>query len=72
MYYSPLKLHADVDGLETQLLAQELCSPYYKNHEPLGSSVTAAIASATPIAAAAIAGKMVMDLSSYPQCAVSL
>ena len=57
--------------LDTQLLAQQICRPFYKNNVALGSSVVASITSSTPLAQAAVAGKNATDQSSWPQCAVS-
>ena len=57
--------------LDTQLLAQQICRPFYKNNVALGSSVVASITSSTPLAQAAVAGKDATDQSSWPQCAVS-
>ena len=56
---------------ETDTLSQEFCGPLYANNATLGSAVTSAIASATPIAIAATAGKDPTDTSNYPLCAVS-
>lgn len=77
MYVDPIpsfcvrRTRADTIYVDTQLLAQELCGLYYRNNEQLGSSVTAAIALATPIASIAVAGRHGTDLSDYPQCMVS-
>ena len=57
--------------LATQLLAQQLCGSLYSNNSILSSSVAAAIASATSVAAAAVNGKDVTNVASYPPCAVS-
>ncbi|KAL8843733.1 MAG: hypothetical protein Q9176_001941 [Flavoplaca citrina] len=56
-------------NLDTQILGQQICRPFYVNNAALGSSVIAAIASATPIAQAALAGADVTDQSDWPQCA---
>jgi len=55
----------------TQSLAAKLCGGLYSNNSILSSSVSSAIASATSVAAAAVAGKDVMNEASYPACAVS-
>ncbi|KAL8648686.1 MAG: hypothetical protein Q9226_005898, partial [Calogaya cf. arnoldii] len=59
----------DIDRQNTQLLAQQICRPFYQNNVALGSSVIASIASATPIAQAAVAGKNATNQSIWPQCA---
>ncbi|KAL8888256.1 MAG: hypothetical protein Q9215_004272 [Flavoplaca cf. flavocitrina] len=64
-------LCSDLDRQNTQILGQQICRPFYVNNAALGSSVIAAIASATPIAQAALAGADVTDQSDWPQCAVS-
>lgn len=56
------------DYQNTQILAQQLCDPLYSGDLALGSSVTAAIASATAEAKAATEGKDPTDLSVYPPC----
>ena len=64
--------HANVVWhLDTQLLAQQICRPFYKNNVALGSSVVASITSSTPLAQAAVARRDATDQSSWPQCAVS-
>ena len=55
----------------TDALSQEACGPLYSSNTTLGSAVSSAIASATPIAIAATAGKDPTDVSNYPPCAVS-
>ncbi|KAL8664213.1 MAG: hypothetical protein Q9168_007951 [Polycauliona sp. 1 TL-2023] len=65
-------LCSDSDRQNTQLLAQQICRPFYANNATLGSSVIAAIASATPVAKAAVAGKTITDQSTWPQCATCL
>ncbi|KAL8804711.1 MAG: hypothetical protein Q9182_002403 [Xanthomendoza sp. 2 TL-2023] len=62
---------SDLDRQNTQLLAQQLCRPFYQNNPALGSSVVASIASATPLAQAATKGKNPADQSNWPQCAQS-
>ncbi|KAL8935510.1 MAG: hypothetical protein Q9216_005388 [Gyalolechia sp. 2 TL-2023] len=52
----------------TQLLAQELCGSLYVRNTTLGSSVEAAIASATAEAKAATENKDPTDVSIYPPC----
>ncbi|KAI4249817.1 MAG: hypothetical protein L6R42_008900 [Xanthoria sp. 1 TBL-2021] len=64
-------LCSDSDRQNSQLLGQQICRPFYHNNVALGSSVIASIASATPIAQAAVAGKSATDQSSWPQCARS-
>ncbi|KAL8951487.1 MAG: hypothetical protein Q9222_002541 [Ikaeria aurantiellina] len=54
----------------TQLLAQEACDPYYVNNATLAASVTAALASAMPLAQAVVAGSpSLTDPAIYPLCA---
>ncbi|KAL8919465.1 MAG: hypothetical protein Q9208_006750 [Pyrenodesmia sp. 3 TL-2023] len=62
---------SNYDRQAGQLLAQQLCNPFYNNNNnaSLGSSVSAAIVSATPIARAAASGKNAMDIANYPACA---
>ena len=60
-----------MEGSATANLAQQLCGPLYANNSTLSSSVAAAIASATSVAAAAVSSKDVANPTSYPQCSVS-
>ncbi|CAO1598949.1 hypothetical protein XANCAGTX0491_002697 [Xanthoria calcicola] len=62
-------LCSDADRQKSQLLGQQICRPFYQNNAAIGSSVVASIASATPIAQAAVAGKSATVQSSWPQCA---
>ncbi|KAI4230221.1 MAG: hypothetical protein L6R36_000186 [Xanthoria steineri] len=62
-------LCSDADRQKSQLLGQQICRPFYQNNAAIGSSVVASIASATPIAQAAVAGKDATDQSNWPQCA---
>ena len=55
----------------TDVLSQEFCGPLYSSNTSLGSAVSSALASSTPIAIAATAGKDPTDVSNYPPCAVS-
>ncbi|KAL8949945.1 MAG: hypothetical protein Q9222_003977 [Ikaeria aurantiellina] len=59
------------DKLVTQLISQELCRPFFRYNQALGSSVIASLASATSIAQMAVAGKDSSDIASYPACAQS-
>ncbi|KAL9019969.1 MAG: hypothetical protein Q9185_002759 [Variospora sp. 1 TL-2023] len=55
----------------TQTLAQQLCSPLYDNGTLSGPSVSAAIATATAAADAAVAGKDPTNPNDYPPCGTS-
>jgi len=59
--------HADYNT--TQTLALQLCGPFYTANSTLSSAVSAAIASATSVAVAAVSGKNLSDPASFPQCA---
>ncbi|KAL9596663.1 MAG: hypothetical protein Q9219_005658 [cf. Caloplaca sp. 3 TL-2023] len=56
----------------TQLLGQQACRPYYAaSNSTLGAAVSASLASATPIAQAAVASNPdVLNVANYPACAV--
>lgn len=57
------------DYLKTQVLAQQLCGPFYEQNSTLGSAVSSAIASATSAALAATESKIPTNPAEWPPCA---
>ena len=56
--------------IETDALSQQVCNPVYHTNATLATAVSAAIASAVPLAVAVTAGKDVTDQANWPVCAV--
>lgn len=65
-----MPLAALKNPVEILLLTQELCNPIYNSDHALGSSISAAISSATATAAAAVGKKDPTNVANYPACAV--